>query len=88
LRREARWVVYGFIIRRIAALHELRVHCLQATSILAIIVFGWLWNAREKVPQSLASTKAALRLKFVKRLQGQKLFVLWGFRSQHRWEKL
>jgi V-type H+-transporting ATPase subunit F len=40
----------------------------RPTSILAIIVFGWLWDAREKVPQSLASTKAALRLKFVKRL--------------------
>ena len=29
MRREARWVVYGFIVRRIAAMHELRVQRLQ-----------------------------------------------------------
>jgi hypothetical protein len=49
------------------------------TSILAIIVFGWLWDAREKVPQSLASTKAALRLKFVKRLPRPKALRFVGF---------
>jgi V-type H+-transporting ATPase subunit F len=51
----------------------------RPTSILAIIVFGWLWDAREKVPQSLASTKAALRLKFVKRLPRPKALRFVGF---------
>ena len=49
----------------------------RPTSILAIIVFGWQWDAREKVPQNWQKFDEGGALG----CRGQELFVLWGFRA-------